>query len=113
MTKYINMTEERISQKYTLKNIEVKQEITSLKKWTWKLMNWWVRSIKKVCGVSNDNEHLFISVSTVTGCVSISAFTSLIFISIGITGSAVELKIWICIKSISQSLRKRRRSMVK
>ena len=38
-------------------------------------------------------EHLLILVSTVTGCVSISAFASLVCIPVGITSSAVELKI--------------------
>ena len=38
-------------------------------------------------------EHLLISMSTVTGCVSISAFASLVGIPIGITSSAIGLKI--------------------
>ena len=38
-------------------------------------------------------EHLLVLVSTVTGCVSISAFASLVCIPVGITSSAVELKI--------------------
>ena len=38
-------------------------------------------------------EHLLISMSTVTGCVSISAFASLVGIPIVITSSAIILKI--------------------
>ena len=38
-------------------------------------------------------EHLLILVSTVTGCVSISAFASFVAIPIGITSSAVGIKI--------------------
>ena len=38
-------------------------------------------------------EHLLILSSTVTGCISISAFASLVGIPIGITSSAIGLKI--------------------
>ena len=38
-------------------------------------------------------EHLLISMSAVTGCVSISAFASLVGIPVGITSYAVGLKI--------------------
>ena len=48
---------------------------------------------KKVCGVLNYIEHLLILVSTVSGCVSISAFAYVVGILLGITSSAVELKI--------------------
>ena len=48
---------------------------------------------KKVCGVLNYIEHLLILVSTVTGCVSIFAFASLVGIPVDITSSAVGLKI--------------------
>ena len=48
---------------------------------------------KKVYIVFNYIEHFFISVSTVTGCVSISSFASLVGILIGITSSSKELKI--------------------
>ena len=37
--------------------------------------------------------HSLIVISTITGCISISAFTSLVGISIGITSSAIGLKI--------------------
>ena len=48
---------------------------------------------KKVYRVLNYIDHLLIIVSTVTGCVSISAFTSLVVIPIGITSPAIRLKI--------------------
>ena len=38
-------------------------------------------------------EHLLILILTVTGCVSISAFASLVCVSVGITSSAVGIKI--------------------
>ena len=50
---------------------------------------------KKTCTALNYVEHLLISVSMVTGCVSIF-FASLIGIPVGIASSAVGLKI--CIK---------------
>ena len=48
---------------------------------------------KKVCRVLNYIDHLVIAISTITGCVSISAFASLVGIPIGITSSAIGLKI--------------------
>ena len=38
-------------------------------------------------------EHFFILVSTVTTCVSIAAFASLVFVPVGVTSSAVGIKI--------------------
>ena len=51
------------------------------------------RKLKKVCTILNYIEHFVILASTITGCISISAFASLIGIPIGITSSAIELKI--------------------
>ena len=51
------------------------------------------KKYKKTCKYLNYAEHLFILVSTVTGCVSISAFASLVCVPGGITSSAVGLKI--------------------
>ena len=48
---------------------------------------------KNMCRNLNYVEHLLILGSSVTGCVSIFAFASLIGIPIGITSSAVGLKI--------------------
>ena len=44
---------------------------------------------KKVCKVWNYIKHSFIIISTITGCVSISAFAFLVRISIGIASSAI------------------------
>ena len=44
---------------------------------------------KKICKYQNHVEDLLIFASTVTGCVSVSAFASLIAIHVGITSSAV------------------------
>ena len=48
---------------------------------------------KKTCKYLNYVEELLILVSTVTGCVSISAFALLVCVPVGITSSAVEIKI--------------------
>ena len=50
---------------------------------------------KKVRKVLNYIEHLLIVIFTITGCVFISAFASLVAISIGIMSSAIGVKIWI------------------
>ena len=56
-------------------------------------MNWWVESTKTF-ETLNYIEHFHILTSAVTGCISISAFVSLLGILIGITSSALGLKIW-------------------
>ena len=48
---------------------------------------------KKVCATLNYIKHFLMLASTITGCVSISAFASLVGIPIGITISATRLKI--------------------
>ena len=48
---------------------------------------------KKVYTTLNYTENFFIFFSAVTGCISISVFTSLLSIPIGITTSAIRLKI--------------------
>ena len=48
---------------------------------------------KKICKYLNYTEHLLILVSTVTGCVSNSTFAFLVAIPVGITSSAVGIKI--------------------
>ena len=53
--------------------------------------------------------------STITGSISISTFTSLIGIPIGIASAATGLEIWgttAGLKSISQYLRQRKRSVI-
>ena len=48
---------------------------------------------KNVCRILNYIDCFLITISAITECVSISAFASLVGIQIGITSSAVELKI--------------------
>ena len=51
------------------------------------------RKHKKICATLNYIEHFLILTSTITACISISAFASLTGIPIGITSSAIGLKI--------------------
>ena len=57
-------------------------------------INSWVKNINKnVCRDLNYIDHSLIAISIITGCVSISAFASLVGIPIGIRKSRNELKI--------------------
>ena len=73
---------------------------------------------KKVCRVLNYIDHLLIVISTITGCVSISDFVSLIGIPIGITSSAIGLKICIITavmkkyKSITKKKKKKKHEKI-
>ena len=51
------------------------------------------RKRKKVSTTLNHIAHFRILTSTITGCISISAFSSLICIPVGITSSIIGLKI--------------------
>ena len=51
-----------------------------------------MKNIKKTCKYLNYVEQLLILASAVTGCVSISAFTSLVCVPVSITSLAVGLK---------------------
>ena len=57
---------------------------------------------KKTYNYLNYVEHLLILVSTVTGYVSISAFASLVCVPVGITTSAVGIKICVIIAGIKK-----------
>ena len=48
---------------------------------------------KKVCRVFNYIDHLLNVISTITGCVFIFVFASLVGVPIGIASSAIALKI--------------------
>ena len=53
-------------------------------------MKWKVQKTRKY---SNYVEHLLILASTITGCVSISAFASLVHVPVGNRSSAIEIKV--------------------
>ena len=78
------MYEENISQEFKTRNYLI-EEINRVE-----LMS---KKYKTVCTTLNYFEHFPILASTITGCISISNFTSSIGIPIGITSSAIGLKI--------------------
>ena len=55
------------------------------------------RKDTKFCAILNYIEHFLILASTITGCISISAFGSLLGISIEIMSSAVLILLRICV----------------
>ena len=72
---------------------------------------------KKTCKYLNYVKNVFIFVSTVTGCVSISVFASLFSVPVGITSSAVGIKscaVTAEIKKYKSIIKKKKRkSMIK
>ena len=71
---------------------------------------------KKTCKYLHYVENLLILVSTVTGCISISTFISLVRVPVSITSSALVLKFVQSLqelKSKRQLSRKSRKSMIK
>ena len=79
------MSEENISHSFTLKNVDETRNYIIKEINQNELLN---KKHKKVYRVLNYVEHFLILISTVTGCISISAFASLVGIPIGITSSA-------------------------
>ena len=88
----------------------MKQKIISLNKW--RRIVWWVEILyKKVCATLNYIEGFLIllwRLSTITGCILIYTFASLIGILIGITTSAIALKI-----CVTATRNKRYKSIIK
>ena len=99
------MSEESISQGFRLKNIDEMRNYLIEEINQNELKN---KNHKKVYRVLNYIKHLLILISTVTGCVSISSFASLVGIPIGITSSSIGLKICVITGGI-----KRYKSIIK
>ena len=78
-----------MNQEFRLKNIVEKKNYFLEEIEQNELMS---RKHKKVCKTLNYIEHLVTLISTVTGCVSISSFSSLFGIPIKITSSVIGLK---------------------
>ena len=78
-----------MSQKFRLKNIDETRNYLIEEIKQNELMS---RKHKKVCTTLNYTELCLILASTIIGCISISAFASLLGIPIGITDSAIGLK---------------------
>ena len=85
------MVEENISQEFRLKNIDETRNYFVEERRENELMS---RKHKKVCTTLNYIEHFFVLASTITVCISTCAFASLFGMPIGITSSAIGLKIW-------------------
>ena len=67
----------------------------------------------KPCQYLNYVKHLLILASAVTGCVSISAFASLVCAPVGIRSSTVVCAITAGIKKHKSIINKKRRRMIK
>ena len=83
------MPEKNINQEFRLKKIDEMRNYLNEELNQNKLMN---KKYKNVCRVLNYIDHLLITISTITRWVSISAFSSLVGVSIEITSSALGLK---------------------
>ena len=84
------MAEENISQEFKSKNIDETRKYVIEEINRNELIS---KKHKKVCITRNYIEHSLVLISTITGCISISAFASLVTTPIGIASSAVGLKI--------------------
>ena len=93
------MPEEIMNQGFRLKNID---EIRNYLIEEINQNEFMTRKHKKVCRVLNYIDHSLIAISLITGGVSISVFASLGVILIGITNSAIGLKICVITTGIKK-----------
>ena len=93
------MAAENLSQEFRLKNIDEARNYLIEEINRNQLIS---KKHKMVCTTLNYIEHFLILGSAVTGCVSISAFPSLVGIPIVITSSAVGLKICVITAAIKK-----------
>ena len=84
------MSEENISQEFRLKNIDETRNYFIKEINQNELMS---KKHKKICRVLIYIEYILVLISTVTRCVFIADFASLVGISVGIASSAIGLKI--------------------
>ena len=84
------MVEENISQDFRLKNIDERRNYFLEEIKENELMS---KKHEKLCATLNYIENFLIVVSTITGCISISVFASLLGIPLGIISSGIGLKI--------------------
>ena len=84
------MTAKRMSLEFRLRKIDETRnyDLDEMKQW---FHEW---RYKNTCKYLNFVEHLLKLASTVTGCISISAFASFAYVPFGITSSAIGIKIW-------------------
>ena len=99
MKKYLVTPEETMNQEFSLKKIDEIRNYLIEEINRNELMS---KKHKKPCRVLNYIDHSFIAISTITGCVSISAFASLVGIPIGITSSTIGFKICVITAGIKR-----------
>ena len=106
------MTRKNIIQEFRLKNVDETRNYLIQEINRNELMS---EKHKKVCTTLSYIEHVIILSSTTTACVSISAFAYLVGIEIGITSSAIGIKICAIAAGIkiSQKLKKIKRLIAK
>ena len=107
------MAEENISQEFRLKNIDETRNYLIEEINRNELIS---KKHKKVCTTLNYTEHFLILGSTITGCVSITVFSSLVGIPVGITSSAIGSKICAitaAIKKYKSILKKTEKTIIK
>ena len=93
------MSEENINQEFRLKHIDETRNYSIEEISRNELMN---KKHRKVCITLNYIEHFLILAFTITGCISISTFSSLIGTPIGITSSAIQFKICVIAAGIKK-----------
>ena len=103
-----NIAEENLSREFRLKNIDETRNYLIEKINRNELMS---KKDKKVCTTLNYIELFLILASTITGCISVSAFSSLVGIPIGIMSSAIGLKIFAITAAIKKynSIKKKKK----
>ena len=108
-----NMVGENIKQEFRVKNIGETRNYFLEEKMQNELMS---KKHKRVCMTLNYIEQFLILASTITGCISISAFASLFGIPIGITKSVIGLKIYAIVSGIKKYkslIKKKKRTKIK
>ena len=93
------MVEENIIQEFKSKNVDETRNCLNEEINQNQLMS---KKHKDVCTTRNYIEHFLVLASTTTGCISISAFASLVGISIGFTISTIGLKICAAIAEMKE-----------
>ena len=94
------MPEENMNQEFRLKKIDEIRNYLIEEINRNELMS---KKRKNYCRILNYIDHSLIAISTITGCVSISAFASLVGILTGITSSVIELKTCVITAAIKKS----------
>ena len=108
-----NVTEENMSHKFKLEKVHETRDYLFEKINQNELMS---QKQNMVFRTINYIEHFLILGTTITGCISISAFASLVGIPVGITSSSIGLKICAKTEAISRYksiIKKRKKITIK